>query len=246
MAGRSSSRPARHKRPATAAVAAPADLERLGQYALRYVKPGYTVGLGTGHAAAAFIQALIASRIEVRGVPTSRHSEQMAREGGIEIVGLDAVDRIDVTIDGADEVDPRLNLIKGKGGALVREKVVATASRRQVIVVGFEKLVHRLGEHSILPVEVVPFAAPLCMRLISKLGLRPALRHNPDGSETVSDNGNLIVDCNVNSTLNPRRADRQLHAIPGLVDHGLFLGIADTVLVAQADGKIKVMNRPRR
>jgi ribose 5-phosphate isomerase A len=230
---------------AVGAVADAAALERLGEFALRYVKPGHTIGLGTGRAAAAFIRALIASGIEVRGVPTSRQSEQMAREGGIEIVGLDAVERIDVTIDGADEVDPRLNLIKGRGGALVREKIVAVASRRQIIVVGFEKLVRRLGEHSILPVEVVPFAAPLCLRLLKRLGLRPVMRYNPDGTETVSDNGNLIVDCNVNPTLKPRRVNRKLLEMPGVIDHGLFLGIAHTVLVAQADGKIKVMNRPR-
>jgi ribose 5-phosphate isomerase A len=222
-----------------------AALERLGEFALRYVKPGHTIGLGTGRAAAAFIRALIASGIEVRGVPTSRQSEQMAREGGIEIVGLDAVDRIDVTIDGADEVDPRLNLIKGRGGALVREKIVAVASRRQIILVGFEKLVRRLGEHSILPVEVVPFAAPLCMRLLKRAGLRPAMRYNADGTETVSDNGNLIIDCNIDSTFNARRVNRELLEMPGVVDHGLFLGIAHTVLVAGADGKIRVMNRPR-
>jgi ribose 5-phosphate isomerase A len=231
-------------RQAEPAVADPAALERLGQYAMRYVKPGHTIGLGTGHAAAAFIRALIASGIKVRGVATSRASEQMAREGGIEVVGLDAVDRIDVTIDGADEVDPRLNLIKGRGGALVREKIVATASHREIIVVGFEKLVRRLGAHNILPVEVVPFAAPLCLRRLKKLGLRPAMRHNPDGSDTVSDNGNLIIDCKVDARLNPRRVNRELLDTPGVVDHGLFLSIAHSVLVAQPDGKIKVIIRP--
>ncbi len=233
------------KRNPQPAVADAAALERLGEYALRYVKPGHTIGLGTGRAAAAFIRALIASGIQVRGVPTSRHSEQIAREGGIEIAGLDAVDRIDVTIDGADEVDPRLNLIKGRGGALVREKIVAIASRRQIIVVGFEKLVRRLGEHGILPVEVVPFGASLCLRRLKKLGLRPTLRSNPDGTATTSDNHNLIVDCKVDSTLNPRRVNRELQEMTGVVDHGLFLGIAHTVLVAEADGTIKVMNRPR-
>lgn len=240
MASKSSARQVKPER----AVADPAALERLGQYALRYVKPGQTIGLGTGHAALAFIRALIASGIKVRGVATSQVSEQIAREGGIEVVGLDAVDKIDVTIDGADEVDPRLNLIKGLGAALVREKVVATASRREIILVGFEKLVRRLGEHGVLPVEVVPFAAPLCLRLMKKLGLRPVMRHNPDGSEVVSDNGNLIVDCNVDPTLNPRRVNRELSDMPGVVGNGLFLGIAHGVLVAQSDGKIKVLTRP--
>jgi len=237
---------AAHRRQGEGPVAAdPAALDRLGEYALRYVKPGHTIGLGTGSAAGAFIRALIASGIKVRGVATSLHSEQMAREGGIEVVGLDEASRIDVTIDGADEVDSRLNLIKGKGGALVREKIVATASRREIIVVGFEKLVRRLGEHNILPVEVVPFAALLCLRLIKKLGLRPVIRRNPDGTQTVSDNGNLIVDCNVDATLNARRVDRELLAIPGVVDHGLFLGIAHTVLVAEANGTIRIMTRSR-
>src|SRR5579885_101083 len=222
-----------------------AALERLGEFALRYVKPGHTIGLGTGRAAAAFIRALIASGIKVRGVPTSRQSEQMAREGGIEIVGLDAVDRIDVTIDGADEVDPQLNLIKGRGGALVREKIVAVAARREIILVGFEKLVRRLGEHSQLPVEVVPFAAPLCLRMLKKLRLRPALRRNPDGAETFSYNCNFIIVCKVDSILNARRVNRELLEMPGVVDHGLFLGIAHTVLVAQPDGRIKSMTRPR-
>src|SRR5271155_2068580 len=179
MASKSSAKQVQPER----AAADPAALERLGQYALRYVKPGQTIGLGTGHAAVAFIRALIESGIKVRGVATSHVSEQIAREGGIEVVGLDAVAKIDVTIDGADEDDPKLNLIKGLGAALVREKVVATASRREIIVVGFEKLARRLGEHGVLPVEVVPFAAPLCLRLMKKLGLRPAMRHNPDGSE---------------------------------------------------------------
>ena len=244
MAGRSDHRRQRTSNPQPA-TADPAALERLGEYALRYVKPGHTIGLGTGRAAAAFIRALIASGIKVRGVPTSRNSEQMAREGGIEVVGLDAVDRIDVTIDGADEVDPRLNLIKGRGGALVREKIVAVASRREIIVVGFEKLVRRLGEHNVLPVEVVPFGAPLCLRRLKKLGLRPALRSNPDGTPTISDNGNLIVDCKVDSTLNPRRVSRELQEMTGVVDHGLFISLAHTVLVAEADGTIKVINRPR-
>ncbi len=227
------------------AAADPASMQRLGEYALRYVKPGRVIGLGTGRAAEAFIRVLIASGIKVRGVPTSRRSEQIAREGGIEIVGLEGVDRIDVTIDGADEVDPHLNLIKGRGGALVREKVVGSASRREIILVGFEKLVRHLGEHHLLPVEVVTFAAPLCLRRLKQLGLRPSLRHNEDGSNTVSDNGNLIIDCKVEGKINPRRLNREILDIPGVVDHGLFLGIAHTVLVAQPDGKIKTMTRPR-
>src|SRR5579885_2292657 len=159
----------------------PGDIEALGDYALRYVRPGYTLGLGTGRAAAAFIRALGRRRMKVRGVPTSRASEALARSLGIEVVSLDQVKSIDVDFDGADEVDPRLNLIKGYGGALLREKVVASLSRRTVILVGTEKRVARLGQHGWLPVEVVPFAVPLAMREISALGLLPRIRVTPDG-----------------------------------------------------------------
>src|SRR5271167_2007952 len=134
-------------------------LDKLGAYALRYVKPGQTVGLGTGHAASAFIRELGQRGFKMRGVPTSSSSAELARSLGIEGVALDGKARLDVDIDGADEVDSRLNLIKGYGGALVREKVVACASRKVVILVGAEKLVTRLGQRRRLPVEVVPFAA---------------------------------------------------------------------------------------
>ena len=151
-------------------------LDQLGAYALRYVKPGQTVGLGTGHAASAFIRALGERGIKVRGVPTSTASAELARSLGIEVVALDGKARLDVDIDGADEVDPRLNLVKGYGGAMVREKVVACASRKVVILVGAEKRVKRLGERRRLPVEVVPFAAHYAMRRMRELGLKPAVR----------------------------------------------------------------------
>src|SRR5579859_7272146 len=160
-----------------------AALEALGRYAVRYVKPGQTVGLGTGHAASAFIRALGERGIKVRGVPTSMASAELARSVGIEVVALDGKARLDVDVDGADEVDPRLNLVKGYGGAMVREKVVACASRKVVILVGAEKRVTRLGQRRRLPVEVVPFAAPYAMRRIRELGLRPAVRIDASGSE---------------------------------------------------------------
>ncbi len=134
-------------------------LDKLGAFALRYVKSGQCVGLGTGHAAAAFIRALGQRGIKVRGVPTSTASAELARSLGIEVVALDGKGRLDVDIDGADEVDARLNLIKGYGGAMVREKIVACASRKVVILVGAEKRVSRLGQRRRLPVEVVPIAA---------------------------------------------------------------------------------------
>jgi len=227
------------------AVASPESLDALGEYALRFVKPGFRLGLGTGHAASAFIRALGKSGMKVRGVPTSHGSEMLARECGIEVVSLSEVDRLDVAIDGADEVDPRLNLIKGLGGALVREKIVAESARKFVVVAGVEKIVKRLGEHGILPVEVVPFASSFCARRIRALGLRPKTRLKDDGSEFLSDNGNLIFDCAVKPIANAVRLDRDLRAIPGVVGTGIFPAIADRVLIANADGSIRVLNRPK-
>jgi ribose 5-phosphate isomerase A len=218
----------------------PDHLVALGHYALRFAKPGDVIGLGTGRAATAFINALGASLIQVRGVPTSRASEELGRSLGIEIVSLADAPKIDTDFDGADEVDPRLNLIKGYGGALVREKIVAAASRRFIVLVGEEKLVKRLGTRGSLPVEVVPFALPLAMRRVAALGLRPKVRQK-DGADFVSDNGNLILDCGVKEIRNPVRLDRELREIPGVVGTGLFVAMASLVVVARNNGKIDVL-----
>jgi ribose 5-phosphate isomerase A len=219
-----------------------AALEALGRYALRYVKPGHTLGLGTGRAASAFIRALGASGIEVRGVPTSKASEELGRSVGIPIVSLAEAKRIDTDFDGADEVDPRLNLIKGYGGALVREKIVVASSRRFVVLVGYEKMVRQLGERGRIPVEVVPFGVPLATAKIRAMGLQPRVREN-DGQQFVTDNGNLILDCAVKKIANPARLDRELLAIPGVIGTGLFVALANVVLVAESSGKIRVLKR---
>jgi ribose 5-phosphate isomerase A len=215
-------------------------LAALGHYALRYARPGDVLGLGTGRAATAFINALGASLIQVRGVPTSQASEELGRSLGIEIVSLADAPKIDTDFDGADEVDPRLNLIKGYGGALVREKIVAASSRKFVVLVGEEKLVKRLGARGSLPVEVVPFALPLVSRKIAKLGLKPTVRQK-DGSDFITDNGNLILDCGVKEIHNPARLDRDLLGIPGVVGTGIFVAMASMVLVARRNGKIDVL-----
>ena len=220
-------------------------LDQLGVHALRYVKPGQTVGLGTGHAASAFIRALGERGIKVRGVPTSMASAELARSVGIEVVALDGKARLDVDVDGADEVDPRLNLVKGYGGAMVREKVVACASRKVVILVGAEKRVKRLGERRRLPVEVVPFAAHYVMRRMRELGLKPAVRSGDDGREFLSDNGNFVMDCGIGKIEAPARLERELIAIPGVVGTGLFVGIASVVLIANGDGSITTLERRR-
>src|SRR5208282_3369367 len=219
-----------------------ASLEGLGRYALRFVKRGHTVGLGTGRAASAFIRALGASGIEVRGVPTSKASEQLGRSVGIPIVTLAEAGKLDIDFDGADEVDPRLNLIKGYGGALVREKIVAASSRRFVVLVGEEKLVPKLGHRGSMPVEVIPFGVALATAKIKALGMKPRIREN-GGKEFVTDNGNRILDCAVKKIANPARLDRDLLAIPGVVGTGLFIAMADVVLVAESSGKIRALRR---
>ena len=220
-------------------------LDQLGAYALRYVKPGQTVGLGTGHAASAFIRALGERGLKVRGVPTSTTSAELARSLGIEVVALDGKARLDLDIDGADEVDPRLNMVKGYGGAMVREKIVACASRKVVILVGAEKRVKRLGERRRLPVEVVPFAARYAMRRMRELGLKPAVRIGAEGREFLSDNGNLVMDCGIGRIEVPARLEHELLAIPGVVGTGLFIGIASVVLIANGDGSITTLERRR-
>ena len=218
-------------------------LERLAAGALAHVHHGMRLGLGSGRAASAFVRALgarVRDGLQVRGVPTSEGVARLARELGVPLCGLDD-GIVDLTVDGADEVDPRLDLIKGYGGALVRERIVAAASRRVVILVGLEKLVPVLGARGRLPVEVIPFAAPLALRELADLGCRPVLRV-VEGRPFVTDNGNWIVDCGVRPIEAPAAFARDLRALPGVVDAGLFLGVADLVLVADGTG-IREMRR---
>jgi ribose 5-phosphate isomerase A len=219
------------------------DLEALGRYALRYVKPGQTLGLGTGHAASAFIRALGAAQLDVRGVPTSNASAELARSLGIPLDDLSG--KVDVDIDGADEVDPRLNMIKGLGGAMVREKIVAAASRKRIFLVGEEKLVKRLGARGLLPIEVIPLALVPVGLEVARLGLKANARQNEDGSRFVSDNGNSVVDIRVQELRNPAQLERSLRAIPGVVGTGLFLGMAELVLAAMRDGTVKTLRRTK-
>ena len=212
-------------------------LERLAARALEIVADATVIGLGTGHAASVFVRSLgaqVRAGRRVRGVPTSDASAALARASGIPLTGLDEPS-IDVTVDGADEVDPDLNLIKGYGGALVRERIVAAASRRQLILVGNEKLVPVLGSRGRLPVEVVPFALPFVIRELARLGRRPTVRV-AGGRTFTSDNGNVVVDCAVSRIERTAELHAEIRAIPGVVDTGLFLRTAHTVLVA--DGPV--------
>lgn len=218
--------------------------------ALALVEDGMRLGLGTGRAATAFIHRLgarVRDGLRVSGVPTSDASERLARDLGIPLVELDEAIELDVTVDGADEVSPELDLVKGWGGALVRERIVASASKRQVILVGREKLVRTLGERGCIPVEVIPLARGPATRALKALGLRPTVRPAEGGRPFITDNGNLTLDCALTQPLPDGHAARVLAAslrmIAGVVDCGLFLGTAERVLVGDADGRVETRLR---
>jgi ribose 5-phosphate isomerase A len=205
--------------------------------ALALIPDRAVVGLGTGRAATAFIRALgerVRAGLRISGVPTSRASADLATQLGIPLTTLDEVSQIDVAVDGADEVDPNLDLIKGLGGALVREKIVAAAARQFVVLIGDEKLVPLLGAHGTLPVEVVPFALAFCRRRLAALGWTPQHRL-VGGHPFVSDNGNPILDCRVTGLHRPQEAEQAIRSIPGVVGTGLFLGMAHIVLIQRGD-----------
>lgn len=209
----------------------------MSHMALEFIRDGDVVGLGTGRAATAFVHALgqaVKAGLRVTAVSTSQATAALATQLGIPLATLDEVSHIDVTFDGADEVDPRLDLIKGYGGALVREKIVAASSRRLIILVGAEKLVQILGSRGILPVEIVPFGLPLCRRRLTELGCRPAVREH-DGQPFVTDNGNYILDCSIAPLSDPAPFEQAILGVPGVVGTGLFIGMADTVLVQDGD-----------
>ena len=213
--------------------------------ALEFVRDGMTLGLGTGRAAFAFVRALgarVAEGLEVKGVPTSEATAELARELGIALLTLEAAGRIDVCFDGADEVDPKLDVIKGYGGAHVREKIVAASSDQLVILVGAEKIVPQLGHRGKLPVEVLPFGEALCRDALRGLGCEPAVRCDQDGSPVVSDNGNTILDCKIAPIEDPGKLDRQILAIPGVLGTGLFIGMADAVIIQDGE-EVEVRRR---
>jgi ribose 5-phosphate isomerase A len=218
------------------------DLKRMAaRHAVELVEPGMVVGLGTG-STVMFVVQRIGQLVrngelhDVLGVPTSVRAERLACHAGVPLTSLDEHPQVDLTIDGADEVDPRLDLIKGLGGALLREKLVAQASRQEIIVVDASKLVQRLGEHVPLPVEVIPFAWRTQMPFLESLGADPILRLDPAGQPFITDEGNFIIDCHFGPLADPYALASVLHARPGIVEHGLFLGIASDVVVASSEG----------
>ncbi len=217
----------------------PAALDRVAFIALNRVADGMTVGLGTGRAAEAFIQKLgekVRRGMRIRGVPTSKRSEELAQRVQIECVSLDAIDGIDMAFDGADEVTPDLALTKGLGGALLRERVVAYEAERLVILVTPEKLVPKLGTRTAIPIEEVPFAVPTASKHLRAMGGEPTVRKKPDGFTFVTDNMNWILDVKFAPMDDPARVHEEARRIPGVVDTGIFVKVADVVLVGTDTG----------
>ena len=212
----------------------------VGETAAGLIEPGMVVGLGTGSTAAHFVRALAQRRLDIRGVPTSQATAVLARDLGIALVDLDDIDAIDLTVDGADEIGPGLSLIKGGGAALLREKLVWEASRRCIAIADPSKRVARLGAFP-LPIEVVAFGHPITARRICDalaecdLGVAPRLRMK-DGEPVRTDGGNLIYDAACGAIPDPARLAAALKSVTGVVEHGLFLDLADEALIAGADG----------
>ncbi|MDR2846267.1 MAG: ribose-5-phosphate isomerase RpiA [Candidatus Methanoplasma sp.] len=212
-----------------------------------FVKDGMTVGLGTGTTADHAIRKvgeLISAGYNLTCVATSSRTELLAAEIGVKITSLSDVDHIDVTIDGADEVDPDLQLIKGLGGALLREKIVAAATVSEVIIVDDSKLVSKLGTRSPLPVEVVPFGHTKTAYALERQGCKATLR-TADGRPFVTDGGNYVYDCSFSSIESPFFLESRIDVIPGVVENGLFLNTAAVVLVSHPDGTLTKLEKGR-
>jgi len=207
--------------------------------AVEFVEDGMRVGLGTGSTATMFIRALgehvKQTGIKIRCVASSDASAKLGKELGLEVLTLAELPELDLYIDGADEVDPQLNLIKGGGGAMLREKIVASSSKRFIVVVDHTKVVPVLGKFP-LPLEVIKMALPLVLSGLHKLGLNPKQRKRPDGSDYLTDENNFVVDCYCTQITDPARTAEDVRNLVGVVEHGLFLGMTNLVLVAGDKG----------
>ena len=221
------------------------DLKKMAaKESMKYVRDGMVVGLGSGSTASIAIKLLgekVREGWRIIGVPTSKDSESLGRSVGITLGDLKDYPDIDLTIDGADEVDPRLNLVKGLGGALVREKIVAASSRTEVIIVDESKLVDYLCQKVPLPVEIVRFGHEATLRKLQRFGCVPTLRMRND-ELLVTDNGNYIADCKFHRIDDPAKMEWELNLVPGVVDNGLFVGLADKVIVS-SKSSIRTLER---
>jgi ribose 5-phosphate isomerase A len=208
------------------------------------VREGETVGLGSGTTAAYLLEALaqrVRNGLHIVGVPTSEETGRAAAALRIRVASLEQYPRLDVDIDGADEIDPHLDLVKGHGGAHLREKIVAVASQRMIVIADESKIVAHLGEHMPLPVEVVPFGLEVTRTALLRLGAQPLLRGGENPFRT--DNGNVIFDCRFSGDLSPQDLATQIKLLPGVVEHGYFLGIATAALIGCSDGSVQRLER---
>jgi ribose 5-phosphate isomerase A len=217
-----------------------------GEAAAEQLENGMIVGLGTGSTAELAIEAIgkrVAAGLQITGIPTSEFTANQARGLGIPLSTLESHAKIDVTIDGADEVElGSLDLIKGRGGALLREKIVASATDRLIIIVDESKLVEHLGSHDPIPVEIVPFGWQATERRLNAMNGQPALRKNPKGDVFQTDGGHYILDCKFGTLNRPTETEKKLNNTVGVVEHGLFLGMTSMVIVG-APGGIRILRR---
>jgi ribose 5-phosphate isomerase A len=227
---------------------------------LAFVHDGDIVGLGSGSTAEYAVRLLgerVQAGLKIRGIPSSRRTKELAESAGIPLTTLEEFPEIDVTIDGADEIDPELQLIKGGGGALLREKIVASASKRMVVIADSSKRVQTLGKFP-LPVEVIPMAEPLLSKKITALGASVKLRlkkisvegsgkprRYANGDPFVTDEGHHILDCHFGEIPDPRALARQLDSLTGVVEHGLFVDIATVALIGKGDDAVEFRRTPR-
>jgi ribose 5-phosphate isomerase A len=219
--------------------------EAAARASLRFVRDGDIVGLGTGSTAAYAVRFLgerVQAGLKIRGIPTSIHTAELANSLGIPLTTLDEVQQIDVTIDGADEVDSNLQLIKGGGGALLREKIVASASLKEVIIADSSKQVAVLGKFPV-PVEVIRFAEGLVTKKIAALGATVKTRTNSSGEKFITDEANHILDCSFGEIPDPPALAGKLEKIPGVVEHGLFIGMATVVLIGKGDQVVELQRK---
>jgi ribose 5-phosphate isomerase A len=209
--------------------------------AVELVEPGMTIGLGSGRALWKVVELLAASGQPVRASVASSRTQELARKAGFELVELDGTVELDLALDGADEVDPQLRLIKGGGGALLREKIVISAARRFVVVAEAKKRVSRLGETFRLPVEVVRFGWRDTERRLAALLPDAELRLRDDAQEYVTDEGHLILDCVIPADADIDALGAAVKQVPGVVEHGLFIGMAERALLGRDDGSVEVL-----
>jgi ribose 5-phosphate isomerase A len=221
--------------------------EAAARASLRFVRDGDIVGLGTGSTAVYAVRFLgerVQAGLKIRGIPTSIHTQELATSLGIPLTTLDKVQEIDVTIDGADECDPQLRLIKGGGGALLREKIVASATRKFVIIADSSKQVPVLGKFPV-PVEVIKFAEALVAKKITAMGGAVKVRADASGRKFITDEGNHILDCNFGQIPDPPALARKLETTPGVVEHGLFIGMASIALIGKGDQVLELPGRDK-